>query len=179
MGRPSSYTPEIAAVISERIANGEGLNSICRENGMPSKSVVMRWLDKETVEGQAFRDRYARARLRQADTLFDEALEIADDTAGDWVVVNGKKVPAKELVQRARLRVDTRKWAAGKLSPQKYGDKLLHTDEHGTGPARIVIEIAGWQGAAPMALAPESPPSLEDGRTVPVSVEVVGDAGNS
>ncbi len=29
-----------------------------------------------------------------------------------------------ENVQRSRLRVDTRKWAAAKLAPKKYSDKL-------------------------------------------------------
>jgi len=48
----------------------------------------------------------------QADYLFDECLDIADG--------------AKDLVeiQRARLRIDARKWMAGKLAPKKYGDKV-------------------------------------------------------
>ncbi len=61
----------------------------------------------------------------QADALFDEALEIADDASGDWTAdKDGKKTLDHEHVQRSRLRVDTRKWAAGKLAPKRYGDKL-------------------------------------------------------
>ncbi len=61
----------------------------------------------------------------QADALFDEALEIADDASGDWTVdKDGKKGVDHENIQRSRLRVDTRKWAAGKMAPKKYGDKL-------------------------------------------------------
>ncbi len=37
---------------------------------------------------------------------------------------DGKKALDHEHVQRSRLRVDTRKWAAGKLAPKRYGDKL-------------------------------------------------------
>jgi hypothetical protein len=37
-------------------------------------------------------------------------------------------------INRARLKVDTRKWMAAKLSPKKYGDKLLHTGADGQGP---------------------------------------------
>ncbi len=66
----------------------------------------------------------------QADALFDEALEIADDASGDWSTdKDGKKTLDHEHVQRSRLRVDTRKWAAGKLAPKRYGDKLQHTGE--------------------------------------------------
>ncbi len=61
----------------------------------------------------------------QADALFDEALEIADDVSGDWSTdKDGKKVLDHENIQRSRLRVDTRKWAAGKMAPKRYGDKL-------------------------------------------------------
>ena len=123
IGRPSRYTPELAAKICARLAEGETLRSICRDETTPSKTTLLRWLaDERNVD---FRDRYAHAREMQADALFDEALEIADDASGDWVTdKDGKKTLDHEHVQRSRLRVDTRKWAAGKLAPKRYGDKL-------------------------------------------------------
>ncbi len=79
----------------------------------------------------------------QADSLFDEALEIADATSGDWSTdKDGKKTLDHEHVQRSRLRVDTRKWAAGKLAPKRYGDKLQHTGEGG-GPIRTEVDLTG------------------------------------
>jgi len=89
---------------------------------MPDKSTVLRWLgDEENLE---FRDRYARAREMQADVLFDEVLEIADDTSGDWSEDDdGRRIFDHEHVQRSRLRVDARKWAAGKLAPKRYDTK--------------------------------------------------------
>ncbi len=79
----------------------------------------------------------------QADALFDEALEIADDASGDWTAdKDGKKTLDHEHVQRSRLRVDTRKWAAGKLAPKRYGDKLQHTGEGG-GPIRTEVDLTG------------------------------------
>jgi hypothetical protein len=54
-----------------------------------------------------------RAREAQADKLFKESLEIAD-----------KATP--ENVNVARLQVDTRKWAAARLAPKKYGDRISH-----------------------------------------------------
>ncbi len=83
-GRPSLYTEALAADICRRLAEGETLRSVCRDKAMPDKATVLRWLgDKTKVD---FRDQYAHARDMQADALFDEALEIADDASGDWTV---------------------------------------------------------------------------------------------
>ncbi len=78
----------------------------------------------------------------QADALFDEALEIADDAAGDVTTdKDGKETVNHENIQRSRLRVDTRKWAAGKLAPKRYGDKIQHTGEGG-GPIRVRPDLS-------------------------------------
>lgn len=100
-----THKPETVEALLQALADGRGLVSICREEGMPARSTVYRWLEEDL----AFRDRYARARETQADTLFDEIVEIAD---------------AEPDVNRARLRVDARKWVAGKLKPKVYGERL-------------------------------------------------------
>ena len=140
-GRPSLYTEPLAAKICRRLAEGETLRSVCRDEAMPDKATVLRWLaDKAKAD---FRDQYAHARDMQADALFDEALEIADDVSGDWVVdKDGKKSLDHEHVQRSRLRVDTRKWAAGKMAPKRYGDKIQHTGDGG-GPIRTEVDLTG------------------------------------
>ncbi len=140
-GRPSLYTEALAAKICERLAEGETLRSVCRDEKMPGKTTVLRWLGDE--KNTEFRDQYAHARDMQADSLFDEALEIADATSGDWITdKDGKKVLDHEHVQRSRLRVDTRKWAAGKLAPKRYGDKVQHTGDGG-GPIRTELDLTG------------------------------------
>jgi len=123
IGRPSLYTEALAAEICRRLAEGETLRSVCRDKAMPDKATILRWLaDKKKAD---FREQYVYAREMQADALFDEALEIADDASGDWIAdAKGNKVLDHENIQRSRLRVDTRKWAAGKMAPKKYGDKL-------------------------------------------------------
>ena len=138
-GRPSVFA-KFAAIICERLAEGETLRSVCRDEAMPDKATVLRWLaDKAKTD---FRDQYVRAREMQADALFDEALAIADDGSGDWITdKSGKKVLDHEHVQRSRLRVDTRKWAAGKLAPKRYGDRLQHTGEGG-GPMTFIMNLA-------------------------------------
>ena len=74
-----------------------------------------------------FRDQYARAREEQADKLFREIIEIADDKSGDCITTSdGKRIVDHENIQRSRLRVDARKWAAARLAPRKYGDRVEH-----------------------------------------------------
>jgi hypothetical protein len=143
-GRPSLYTEALAAKICERLAEGETLRSVCRDEKMPGKATVLRWLGD--AKNADFRDQYAHAREMQADALFDQALEIADDVAGDWSTdKDGKKVFDHEHVQRSRLRVDTRKWAAGKMAPKRYGDKIQHTGDGG-GPIRVRPDLSKLTG---------------------------------
>ena len=124
MGRPSTYSDEMADAICERLADGESLRSICRDEGMPDKATVFRWL----AANEVFRDQYARAREAQADALFDDVLEIADDARNDWMVRNGDDDLGWQMngehIQRSRVRIDARKWMAGKLRPKVYGDKI-------------------------------------------------------
>jgi hypothetical protein len=124
-GRPSDFTQEIADAICDGIALGRSLRSICREDEMPDQRAVFRWLHAN----EAFRQQYARAREMQADTLADETLDIADDATNDWMERQGQDgqsayVLNGEHVQRSRLRIDQRKWMAGKLKPKVYGERV-------------------------------------------------------
>ena len=118
------FTQEIADTICGRIAEGESLRAICLSDDMPGRTTVFKWL----LNHPDFANQYARARELQADTLFEEILEIADDRSGDVKVIGRdgeeREVCDTEFVQRSRLRVDARKWMAGKMAPKKYGDKV-------------------------------------------------------
>ena len=107
-GRPSTFSPEIAAIICERLAEGESLRKITSDSDMPSMYTVYYWIGQQAE----FANQYAHARADQADTLADEILHIAD-TDPD--------------ASKARVRVDARKWVASKLKPKKYGD-FKHLD---------------------------------------------------
>lgn len=124
-GRPSDYNQQIADLICERIADGESLRAICREDEMPAKSTVFRWLGLE----KRFSDQYARAREEQAEAFADEMVAIADERETIVKEEGGATVVAFDstAVARNRLRVDTRKWVASKLKPKKYGDRLDST----------------------------------------------------
>ena len=56
--------------------------------------------------------------------LMDEAIEIADDTAGDWVEMvrpGGRVVTVRDPqhLARCRLRLDVRHWVADRIAPAK------------------------------------------------------------
>ena len=126
MGRPSEYTDAIGDEICDRLANGESLVAICKSDHMPNPSTIYRWLDSDAHDG--FRNRYARARQDQADTLADEIISIADDGRNDWMEANAEDSIAWKIngehVQRSKLRMEARKWTAAKLKPKKYGDRV-------------------------------------------------------
>lgn len=124
MGRPTDFTQEVADTICERISDGESLRTICAGEDMPNKATVFRWLGAH----EKFRDQYAHAREVQADSIFDDIIDIADNGSNDWMQKNfgeeARWVENGEALRRSQIRIDARKWMAGKLRPKKYGDKL-------------------------------------------------------
>lgn len=110
-GRPSSYTHETAQEIIRRLEEGEGLATICRDEDKPTRATVYKWLR----ERPDFLNMYERARISQADSLFDDVLHISDED---------------EDPRRAKVRIDARIWAAGRLRPKKYGDTKHVSVDH-------------------------------------------------
>lgn len=74
-------------------------------------------------ENEAYAKRYARATELRAEKIFEDALDIADDSTDDIIYKDGVPIENQKVVQRDRLRVETRKWFLSKLHPKKYGDK--------------------------------------------------------
>jgi hypothetical protein len=150
-GRPSTFSQEVADAICEEIIQGKSVRQICQLGGMPAARTVYYWLENDSE----FSQQYARAREAQADKLFEECLAIADETEGDIVLEtgeDGKAIarPNHANVQRARLRVDTRKWAAGKLAPKKYGEHFTHVgDQEGPNSPRPAVIVTVGPGAPP------------------------------
>ncbi len=101
-GRPTNYSPAVAATICERVMFGQTTGRICDSPGMPSRKTLFRWL----TLSKDFAARYARAKEIQAHLLADEILDIADD-------------PALEPAVK-RIRIDARKGLFEMLKPRKY-----------------------------------------------------------
>jgi len=112
------------------------VNAICLqiEEGLSARQAILNqnipfktfydWIEKDEDK----RKQYARACEVRADKIADEILDIADDGTNDYMlVVKGDvtyNVEDREVTNRSKLRVETRKWLLAKLAPKKYGDKL-------------------------------------------------------
>lgn len=130
MGRPTVCSKLLTERICGRLAAGESLNSICKDESMPDKSNVFRWLLSDSDVYKDFRDKYAKAREIQYHQMADEILNIADDGTNDYIELAGDEGASAayrvngEAVARSRLRVDTRKWFMSKVLP-KFADKQV------------------------------------------------------
>lgn len=126
-GRPTVFSEELVDAICLRIASGESLRNICKDDKFPAMSTVLLWVsDGKHLN---FSEQYNQACSVRAEVLFEESLEIADDTSKDYVTKENSdgseyEVINTEHIQRSRLRVDTRKWYLSKVLPKKFGDKL-------------------------------------------------------
>ena len=108
------------------IENGRALRKILKEDeNMPSTQTFYKWIDEDEVKSK----QYARACEVRADAIFDDIIDIADDSSGDKKVVESGEVIDSEFVARSRIRIDARKWIASKLNPKKYGDKIQHSND--------------------------------------------------
>lgn len=121
-GRKCTYTNVAAEEICRRLAMGESLLAICRDEKMPPESTVRQWVIDDR---NGFAATYARARDLGLDHLAEEIVEIANtpmigtrtETTDDKV-----KVVETDMIEHRRLQVDARKWYLSKLAPKRYGD---------------------------------------------------------
>lgn len=102
--------------ICARVANCETLQSIANDLVMSKGSLIV-WL-------AGYPDQYTRAREAQAETLVEDLLQIADDGKNDtYLDSEGNERTDHDVIARSRLRVEARKWLAGKMAPKRYGEK--------------------------------------------------------
>lgn len=70
---------------------------------------------------------YNYAREVRSDVLFEEIIEIADNTEEGVTIETDDHGRTKEkkgdMTQHRRLKIDSRKWVVAKMQPKKYGDK--------------------------------------------------------
>lgn len=133
MPTPLPYDKEIGDLICDRLANGENLKQICKgeNDNIPCEATVYKWLRLN----EDFAQQYAHARKDWADAQVEKIIEIADGT---------------DAPDQKRVRIDTRKWAMGKLNG-KYSDKLKHVGgDEGDAPIRTVTGIE-WTVVNPEA----------------------------
>ena len=92
---------------------------ICKDEHMPDARTVHRW-GEDDKEVSSF---IARAREVGFDAIAEDALKIADDGGNDTCVdADGKKRVDVDVIQRSKLRVETRLKLLAKWCPRRYDD---------------------------------------------------------
>ncbi len=132
-------TAAILEKIFDRVADGESLNKICSEPGMPARKSFFAWV----AEDESILRRYEFAMIMRADTFAEETIEISDDNSSDtFEDENGRIMTNQAVVARSRLMVDTRKWYAARLNPKKYGDKITNEHQGGDPDRPLNIKVS-------------------------------------
>ncbi len=138
LGRPTSYSPEVAEQICRKLVEGDSLRKICLPDDMPGQRTVYGWL----VVHSDFAQQYAQAREMQAHTRADMASD-AWETEDD--------------VQRARLKFDALRWHAAKLLPKVYADRVDHEISGDLNVHRLLSEKPMTEDEWAVAHASEKP----------------------
>lgn len=136
----SLFTQEIFDRICERIAEGESLRAICKTKGYPAKRTFLRWVEND----EALQKLYGKAQMDRIDHYAEQIVDIADEVRkGEKRVTkaNGDvEVTEVDMVERAKVQIDARKWICARMAPKKYGDRVLN--EHaGADGGPLVVKI--------------------------------------
>jgi hypothetical protein len=126
------YDPQaLWPIILGDIANGASLSAaIQRLDPAPSYWWAKDWLRRDPE----LKARYIEAVEDRADRLAEELIDLADQP-----IPTGLDGPGMSAwVQKLRVQVDVRKWAASKLKPKAYGERLDVT----VAPTQISITAA-------------------------------------
>ena len=110
---PKTVWPQVLAAI----ANGAALSTALKYSS-PSPSYA--WAKMQLRSDPELKTAYQQAVEDRADRLAEELMELADTPMPEGLDGPGRSA----WVQQMRLRVDVRKWAASKLKPKTYGDRL-------------------------------------------------------
>lgn len=145
-------TEPILNEIFARIAKGETLTHICKEEGMPSAVTFMQWIQYD----DDVRERYYRAKEVQAEYFSEEILDIADDSTSDIMQGfdrKGKPIPMVnyENVKRSELRIKARQWLMERVRSTRFNEKVLVAQQEAQNPA-----IPNLSGATIQIVLPDN-----------------------
>ena len=116
MGRPSIYNQSLAISFLARLSGGLAVERICRQADMPAKQTIYRWIG----ERADFRDAFVRAMAARGMKHGDDVIAVVD------------KVLAGEIAPDVgRVAIQGLSWAAARMAPKVYGDRVALTGADG------------------------------------------------
>lgn len=112
------------------LEKGDSLSDVLKSSEKyPSRPTFYKFLK----DNQERLNKYARATSIRADYLFDQIIEISDNTIEGVVIEtddNGRTKEKKgDMLGHRKLQIDSRKWVLSKMNPKKYGDKIDVTSD--------------------------------------------------
>lgn len=103
-------TLEIMELICNRIAGGEPLYKVCKDDGMPDRITFFKKCQSDSDYAKIYR----QALELRGEMHADELTEMADAALNS----------TSENIQARKLQVNTRQWIISRLLPKKYGDRM-------------------------------------------------------
>lgn len=113
-GRPTDYTPELGNRVLHAITGGMLLREVARQPWAPSHATIYRW----ELAYPAFRDALASARKASARLLAESCKGLTDHVDAD-----APQGVGSARVAKVREQVGVRRWLAGVLDRDTYGDR--------------------------------------------------------
>ena len=112
VGRPSTFDIDTAQEICARVASGETIQNLTKNALLPAQSTVYKWITLHPEFGEMLR----QARADYAVTLVDQYAEIMDKEPAIFFDAQGNKRVDPASVADKKLRMEGRKWLAGKYN---------------------------------------------------------------
>src|SRR4051794_3541483 len=106
----STFDQEAANAILDMVSDGISLRAACEKLDIPRRT-VRSWL----------------ARTPEFAAAYDVARKVAIDDHVDGMLATATGVAGSDnnaAVQAAKLQIDTIKWLAAKMLPERFGDKM-------------------------------------------------------
>ena len=139
-GRPSKYTPEIAAEIVKRLSDGEPLRQICRDEHMPAWQTIYDWMCRDDLLG---------AGGVNLSVAIARAREIGQDAIAEEIYREMMLEPEREergridpgYVQLIKARAEIKLKLLAKWNPKRYGDRVTMTGD-AENPMRLQADVS-------------------------------------
>lgn len=121
------FSQSLFDAICGRIALGASLRVICAEDGMPDRGTFNGWRKRS----DALQAQYDQACIDREDEYFEQIVDIADECRVGVKTVTRETATGKitetteiDMVERAKVQIDARKWVLARMNRKKYGDKM-------------------------------------------------------
>ena len=114
MGRRSTYTSEVGAIICQRVAGGDSAHKIGKDIGVPPRTIYG-WSEDDNL-APGFPADYARARKERGEFYGQKVVDLAQDA-----------MDGRMTSDVARVAIDAYKWTAARMTPKVYGDHASKT----------------------------------------------------